>query len=166
MVCKMYNNNGIVEHYYSTGKVTPGYLKPDDPTVGITDATVTYENGKLFCKFTREKTIEGVNRYCNLNNNNYFLQIVEGQVSNSIKKFSLLQSPNLMVFFNLDEIQNHGQSFVISDTKIDFSINGTFSGSTRDSAKAKAHGNLTTFFYFFKERKFYLKNDKLKSVLN
>lgn len=78
----MFNNVGTVEHYYSTGKFTPGLLKPDEPKIGITDATVTSVNGNLFCKFTREKYIDGVDRYCNSSKNSYYLLIAEGAVSN------------------------------------------------------------------------------------
>lgn len=52
---------------------------------------------------------------------------------------------NLQIFnwknYLKDVIQYHGQSYVVSDDKIDFSINQTFTGSTRDLKKAKAHGN-------------------------
>ncbi|CAF1098188.1 unnamed protein product [Brachionus calyciflorus] len=130
VVCKMINNIGTVEHYYATGKVTPSLLDPNEPTVGITDATVSYVNGNIQCKFTREKYIDSVPRYCDSSKNKYYLQIAEGSIYGGI-------------------IQKHGSDVVVSDSVIDFSVNTTFSGSVRDAAKSKAHACLMVFAWMF-----------------
>lgn len=82
VVCKMSNNVGSVVHYLSKDKSPPGLLDPTEPTIGIAEATVYYVNGNLYCKFRREKYIDGNSRYCDARNK-YFLQIAEGGISES-----------------------------------------------------------------------------------
>ncbi|CAF1108113.1 unnamed protein product, partial [Brachionus calyciflorus] len=130
VVCKMINNIGIVEHFYSTGRVTPSLLDPNEPAVGLTDASVSYVNGNIQCKFTREKYIESVPRYCDSSKNKYFLLIAKGSISGGI-------------------IQKHGSDVVVSDSVIDFSANGTYSGTVRDATKSKAHACLMVFAWMF-----------------
>lgn len=119
-VCKISDQKGYVQHYYNTGKSAPGYLSPSNPEIGITNAKIEIVNGQVLCSFTREKFINGVNNYFNLNES-FYLLIVKGGVSGG-------------------EIQYHGSNKVISDNKIDFASNSSYSGSEPDTAKAKAHG--------------------------
>ncbi|CAF1122033.1 unnamed protein product, partial [Brachionus calyciflorus] len=130
VVCKMINNIGTVEHYYSTGQVVPSHLDPNEPTIGITDASVSYVNGNIQCKFTREKYIDSVPRYCDSSKNKYFLLIAKSSISGNT-------------------IQKHGSDVVVSDSVIDFSVNTTYSGSVRDAAKSKAHACLMIFAWMF-----------------
>ncbi|CAF0731294.1 unnamed protein product, partial [Brachionus calyciflorus] len=123
IVCKISNGVGSVEHYYNTDKSAPGYLDPDNPTIGLTNAVVTVVNGQIQCSFTREKFIQGNSRYFDMRNT-FTLLVVKGGVSNGV-------------------IQYHGTSDVtISDGKINFAVNGTYSSNELDLAKAKAHGIL------------------------
>jgi len=55
--------NGTIEHYYTTGRVTPNHLSESDKTAGFSNITVAVVNGQIVCSFSRLKT---------MNTNNYF----------------------------------------------------------------------------------------------
>ena len=81
VVCKVSNGVGTVEHYYTTGKTTPNYLDPDNPNIGLSNASVSVGNGQIQCKFTRESFIEGNSRYCD-SRTSYILLMAKGTLSN------------------------------------------------------------------------------------
>jgi hypothetical protein len=76
IVCK---SPGKVEHYYNMGK-SPNLLNSANPTVGLSDATVSYENGLLKCTVTRMNSMAGVQNYFDLNNQ-YYLLVATGPLS-------------------------------------------------------------------------------------
>jgi hypothetical protein len=69
--CKISNNVGQVERLYNEGKSQPLQLSP--PTVGISEARVTVENGVLKCSFKREKFVSGAEKYFDLSARSYIL---------------------------------------------------------------------------------------------
>lgn len=56
-----------IEHYYNRGKSTPEVLLSTDPSVGLTNKQSSATNSILSCNFTRQKFIENVANYFDLN---------------------------------------------------------------------------------------------------
>ena len=81
-VCQL-NSNGSVNlyHYYNDGK-SSSLLSSSDPILGFSNITTTVNNGKPTCSFTRAKTIPGVSKYFDLNNQ-YYIITASGSVSSS-----------------------------------------------------------------------------------
>ena len=74
-MCKNDKSQNIakVEHYYNIKKSTPVVLDSSNPTVGLTNAVISTNNGFLTCKFNRIKKNSSVKNYFDLDKNYYVL---------------------------------------------------------------------------------------------
>ena len=72
-----------IEHYFNVIEAPPVVLDPINPTVGLTNSSITANNGFLTCKFTRQKKVGKVFNYFDLNNN-YYLLGANGPILNGI----------------------------------------------------------------------------------
>ena len=66
-----------IERYYNNDK-SP--VKSSNPSAGISNSIVKYENGVLKCSFTRDKSLANVDQFYNLTRPTYIL-VAQGQLS-------------------------------------------------------------------------------------
>jgi len=72
---------GSIEHYYTTGRVTPNHLSESDKTAGFSNITVAVVNGQIVCSFTRLKSMN-INNYFDVKKNpSYYILTATGTIS-------------------------------------------------------------------------------------
>ena len=71
--CTLSNNGSSVIQAYNPSKVRPVLLDAKNPSIGLSNIKVKFENGKLICSFKRAKHLPGINNYFDLNNKYYIL---------------------------------------------------------------------------------------------
>ena len=72
-MCKHTNITNSIEHFYNEGKYDPYVLDPKNPTVGLSNSSVTVSNNFLICKFTRVKKTSAVKHDFELDENFFIL---------------------------------------------------------------------------------------------
>merc|ERR1719350_2251250 len=60
IVCK---TTGTVEHQFNIGYFAPVLLSPTNPKIGLSDATVSNENGMITCSVTRQNSLDMPNYF-------------------------------------------------------------------------------------------------------
>jgi hypothetical protein len=76
-MCKYSNGVGTVEHYFNKAKLIPTLLVNENPTIGISNAAVSTNQGFLVCSFSREKSNPSIENYFDLNLD-YYLMLAKG----------------------------------------------------------------------------------------
>jgi hypothetical protein len=77
-MCKYVSSTqSSIEHYYNVGKQTE-LLVSNEPSIGISDPLVSYNNGLLNCSFIREKFMNTNERYFDIRNNSAFILTAYG----------------------------------------------------------------------------------------
>ncbi len=73
-MCKHDTANKVakVEHYFNVVEAPPVVLDPFNPTVGLTNSSISANNGFLICSFTRAKSAKVFN-YFDLSKQYYLL---------------------------------------------------------------------------------------------
>ena len=142
VMCK-YNSNGnsLIQHYYNVGKKSE-VLANSNPTVGISQPSVSLQDGFLSCSFKRQKKNSISSRYFDLNNP-YYLMLARGLLDgNSIKLVFFLINIFISRVYFKDVPQFHSNNKLYSSSKIDF--NSVDDVTTDDSSErlVKAHGAL------------------------
>ena len=66
------NKVASVKHYFNVVEAPPIVLDPLNPTIGLTNSSITANNGFLMCKFTRAKSVKFFN-YFDLSKQYYLL---------------------------------------------------------------------------------------------
>ena len=96
-MCKVYQNQASLERYHNSGKSSS---ITNNPSAGISNLVIKNQNGALSCSFTREKFMDGVDYFTNLNNPAYIL-MAQGSISGGmyiqykpINKVSFLHNYN------------------------------------------------------------------------
>ncbi len=82
-VCRINQDVSIsVEHHYNPNKYQrPELIAEDDPSIGITNASVLITDDKMICSFSRLKSIPGNNKYFDLNAPNaFYLLLAKGPI--------------------------------------------------------------------------------------
>jgi hypothetical protein len=67
VVCKSTSNGKTVQHYYNN-RNTPGLIDQANPTIGLTNAKLTFDSQNIICSFTRENSNSN-SKYFNITNN-------------------------------------------------------------------------------------------------
>ncbi len=85
---------GVIEHYYTTGRVTPIYLSESDKTVGFSNISVAIVNGQIVCSFSRLKSMN-INNYFDVKANpSFYILTAMGSYSGNC----LFDSYSLFIF--------------------------------------------------------------------
>ena len=63
----------LVQHYVNQVHVTPILMNPSNPSIGISNSTVSSKNGWLICSFTRMIFMPNQQNYFDLSNPYYLL---------------------------------------------------------------------------------------------
>ena len=79
VVCKYSNSNTTIERYFNIDKL-PFARKLNK--IGVSNEKIAFVNGSLICSFRRVKYISQVKNYFDLNNE-YYLLVAKGELSNS-----------------------------------------------------------------------------------
>ena len=79
-MCTMVSNIGNVTRYINSGKASQ---QQPDPSIGLSNISVTNTNGILRCQFNRTKYIATENYYSLFSS--YYVLLAKGSLSGSIK---------------------------------------------------------------------------------
>ena len=74
----------MIQHYYTSGHVSPSLMNNGAPTVGLTNTAVYTLNGWLVCSFTREVSLSTQANYFDLSKQ-YFILAAYGSLDSSGK---------------------------------------------------------------------------------
>ena len=78
VICKTANDASSIDQAYNPGGYArPTLLDQNNPSIGLSDINVKYENGKIICSFKREKNLANVPNYFDLKVK-YYLFLVKG----------------------------------------------------------------------------------------
>ncbi len=66
-------------------KSSPVLLDNSNPFIGLSNATITVDNGLINCSFERSVFLPGVRNYFDINNP-YFLLFASGPITNGFKQ--------------------------------------------------------------------------------
>ena len=91
VVCKNGETRKSVEHYYNGNSVQ--LLDSNDPTIGISNANVQLENGKIICSMTRDNSNPDA-KYFDVNAKNPFVIAAYGRLNGESR-----QTPLLLLLF-------------------------------------------------------------------
>ena len=83
VVCKNGETRKSVEHYYNGNSVQ--LLDPNDPAIGLSNAIVRIENGKIICSMTRDNSNLD-QKYFDVNAKNPFLIAAYGRLNGESKR--------------------------------------------------------------------------------
>lgn len=78
----MINQQFIVESYFNTGRTSPVVLSAEEPSVGLSDIKIVFNQGYLFCSFKRMKQNSISERYFDLNKP-YHIQLAKGNFTST-----------------------------------------------------------------------------------
>ena len=79
-MCKYIDGVGSIEHYFNLQKTRPSLLLNENPTIGISNAVVSTDQGFLICTFSREKSNPSIQNYFDLNMD-YYLLLAKGSIN-------------------------------------------------------------------------------------
>jgi hypothetical protein len=94
IVCKSGEKSGV-EHYYNDG-YSSSLMDTNNPTIGISGASVQVNNQTISCSFTRDNDNSNEN-YCDINDSAYLL-VAYGTLTDS----SIIFNHNLFIELNLN----------------------------------------------------------------
>ena len=120
--CIVSNSIRIVAQMYNSGRSAPSYLNSSMPSDGISDQSISYENGDLTCSFLRQNENPSVTNYFSSSATTYYLLLARGSVSSGSMQIHSYSSSSL--------------------SKVNLNTNGNYSGSLGGAMtiKTKLHG--------------------------
>lgn len=95
-------NPNNVQGYYLIGHTVPIVFLASNPTYGITNPSVTTNNGFLSCRFTRQKASSDYALFADISKNTYYILNAYGMIDNQ------------------GGLVKHNYTATLSDTKVDF----------------------------------------------
>ena len=117
LICKIFGSQQTVEHAFNSGKSRPNVLSEQNPSVGLSNIKVQFEDNKLTCSFNRQKSLPDINNYFNTNSS-YYILLARGTINeNGILNYHLqdrTSSDNLLNFHSNQE--NSEATFISTET--------------------------------------------------
>ena len=138
-MCFISSDQATVQRYFNNGKKSNVQT---DPSIGLSSVVVTNNNGVLQCQFNRSNSNNSIQNYFSLSNL-YYVLLAKGPFSGILN----LKEINMAIFIILPSIYFKGTpqqhtTTSISDSVVNFQINGTFTASPSDFNLAKVHGTI------------------------
>jgi hypothetical protein len=137
-----------VQGYYLIGHNVPIVFLASNPTYGITNPSVTANNGFLSCRFTRQKSSSDYSLFADISKNTYYILNAYGIIDNQ------------------GGLVKHNYTATLSDTKVDFNsknVYGSPESKNSDRVPIAVKSKSEPFVELTSEKsKFYLWFDKVK----
>ena len=84
-MCQINGAKKLVQQWYNTGRSTPRLLSTSNPTIGLSNTSISTNNGMLNCLVTRQKSIANIENYFDISNTSYNLLVAYGSNDESGK---------------------------------------------------------------------------------